>query len=147
VRPLFEDIVGVDVTLLETGPAVAHEVRRVLGTHGLLTQGPARGGERYWTSGDVRTARHIISLVPASLSTWRASPKRSSCPGRSRHQDRASASEQITDLPESEGLVRVGAALLRTPFHHHPKRRAEPERRSLQVEQPPVAVGMSSFSS
>jgi glutamate racemase len=60
--PLLSEIAGPDVTLVETGAAVARQLARVLEEHG-LSAGTANGAERFWTSGDPNSSRHVISAL------------------------------------------------------------------------------------
>jgi glutamate racemase len=60
--PLLSEIAGPDVTLVETGAAVARQLARVLEEHG-LSAGSAFGAERFWTSGDPDTSRRVISAL------------------------------------------------------------------------------------
>jgi glutamate racemase len=60
--PLLSEIAGPDVTLVETGAAVARQLARVLEEHG-LSAGSANGAERFWTSGDPNSSRHVISAL------------------------------------------------------------------------------------
>jgi glutamate racemase len=60
--PLLGEIAGPDVTLVETGAAVARQLARVLQEHG-LSAGGANGAERFWTSGDPNSSRRVISAL------------------------------------------------------------------------------------
>ncbi|HEV3405189.1 MAG TPA: glutamate racemase, partial [Candidatus Dormibacteraeota bacterium] len=60
--PLLTEIAGPDVTLVETGAAVARQLARVLEEHG-LSAGTANGAERFWTSGDLNSSRRVISAL------------------------------------------------------------------------------------
>jgi len=50
LRPLIEAIAGPAVTVLDSGAAVARQLRRRLEACALVRSGPAPGGERFWTS-------------------------------------------------------------------------------------------------
>jgi glutamate racemase len=63
LRALVEDVVGPEVTVIDTGEAVALQLRRVLEVNGLLTDGQGRGSEEFWTSGDVESVRRVASLL------------------------------------------------------------------------------------
>lgn len=62
LMPLLSEIAGPDVTLVETGAAVARQLARVLQEHGLSAAG-ANGAERFWTSGDPNSSRRVISAL------------------------------------------------------------------------------------
>lgn len=62
LKPLIADVVGADVTLIDTGAAVARQlVRRLVGP----AQWPAEGtpAERFWSTGDLPDARRIMSQL------------------------------------------------------------------------------------
>ncbi|MDQ6884502.1 MAG: glutamate racemase [Candidatus Dormibacteraeota bacterium] len=63
IRPLIADVVGPEVVLIETGPAVARQVRRVLETKGLINPADGRGAESFWTSHEVEPAERVFSLL------------------------------------------------------------------------------------
>ncbi|GCE21311.1 glutamate racemase [Dictyobacter kobayashii] len=63
LRPLISEIAGPEVTLIDTGEAVASQLRRVLEAHELLNKEPVRGSEQFWTSSDTQHAQQIISLL------------------------------------------------------------------------------------
>jgi glutamate racemase len=73
VRPLIARIVGPDVTLVDTGAAVARQLVRVLERHHLRRDGARPGSERFWTSGDAGAAAAAVSrlwgadVAPAAL--------------------------------------------------------------------------------
>jgi glutamate racemase len=62
LKPLLSEIAGPQVTLVETGAAVARQLARVLEERGLRAGGGA-GQERFWTSGDPETSRRVISAL------------------------------------------------------------------------------------
>jgi glutamate racemase len=62
LKPLLGEIAGPNVTLVETGGAVARQLARVLEERGLRAGG-ANGAEKFWTSGDPGTARRAISAL------------------------------------------------------------------------------------
>lgn len=59
LRPLLAQIAP-NVTLIETGAAVARQLKRVLEERGLLAGG-GTGKERFWTSGDAARSKRVIS--------------------------------------------------------------------------------------
>lgn len=63
LRPLIADIAGPDVAIIDTGAAVARQLRRVLQAGDLLASGPAPGGERFWTSGDARISAPVFARL------------------------------------------------------------------------------------
>ncbi|GHO83113.1 glutamate racemase [Dictyobacter formicarum] len=63
LRPLITDIVGPEVMLIDTGEAVAHQLRRVLEAGELLNEDPEPGGEQFWTSSNTQRAQQVISLL------------------------------------------------------------------------------------
>jgi glutamate racemase len=62
LKPLLGEIAGPNVTLVETGVAVARQLARVLEQRGLRAGG-ANGAEKFWTSGDPGSARRVISAL------------------------------------------------------------------------------------
>jgi glutamate racemase len=63
IRPLLASIAGPDVELIDTGVAVAHQLRRVLAGQRLLNHGAGRGTEQFWTSSSEETASLIMSSL------------------------------------------------------------------------------------
>ncbi|GCE28796.1 glutamate racemase [Dictyobacter alpinus] len=63
LRPLITEIAGPEVLLIDTGEAVAAQLRRVLESRALLNQDQLRGDEQFWTSSDTQLARHVIPLL------------------------------------------------------------------------------------
>lgn len=62
LKPLVAEIAGPNVTLIETGAAVARQLARVLDERGLRSDGQS-GVERFWTSGDPTASRRVISAL------------------------------------------------------------------------------------
>jgi glutamate racemase len=62
LRPLIAEIAGSGVNLIDTGEAVARQVVRRLPER-LLGRMDATPDERFWTTGDARTARRIVSQL------------------------------------------------------------------------------------
>ena len=62
LKPLVAEIAGPNVTLIETGAAVARQLARVLDDRGLRADGRS-GVERFWTSGDPTASRRVISSL------------------------------------------------------------------------------------
>ena len=63
LKPVIAQLAGPDVTLIETGPAVARRLASVLAERHLQAAG-RQGRERFWTSGDpARSARVMSALL------------------------------------------------------------------------------------
>jgi glutamate racemase len=62
LKPLLTDLTGGRVTLIETGPAVARQLSRVLEERGLRAQ-DGEGRDRFWTSGDPVSASRVMSRL------------------------------------------------------------------------------------
>jgi glutamate racemase len=62
LRPLIAEIAGSGVSLIDTGEAVARQVVRRLPER-LLGRMDATPDERFWTTGDARAARGIVSRL------------------------------------------------------------------------------------
>lgn len=60
IRPLISAVVGTDVALIDTGDAVAQQLRRILDEHNLRNPGARPGRERFWTSGDAATVTPVV---------------------------------------------------------------------------------------
>jgi glutamate racemase len=60
---LIREVAGAGVTLVDTGHAVAREVKRRLSADHLLTSTTQPGGEEYWTSGDPAAVASTISAL------------------------------------------------------------------------------------
>jgi glutamate racemase len=63
IRPLLASIAGPDVDLMETGAAVARQLKRVLAERHLLNHSVAAGSERFWTSADAGTISEVMSRL------------------------------------------------------------------------------------
>jgi glutamate racemase len=62
LRPLIADIVGPRVQLIDTGEAVARQVVRRL-PEALIGRIDSQATERFWTTGDARSATRIVSQL------------------------------------------------------------------------------------
>jgi len=62
LKPLLLELAGPDVTLIETGAAVARQLGHVLDERDLRADG-TRGEERFWTSGDPEKSTRVISRL------------------------------------------------------------------------------------
>jgi glutamate racemase len=65
LRPLIAEIAGAGVTLIDTGAAVARQLRRKLTEGDLLADAGAEGKLRFWTSGDPDESGRVITLLLA----------------------------------------------------------------------------------
>jgi glutamate racemase len=63
LKPLISDVAGPNVTLIDTGEAVARQLARVLGERELLAEAGSQAVERFWTSGDRATSQRVISQL------------------------------------------------------------------------------------
>jgi glutamate racemase len=62
LRPLIQDIVGPNVTLIDPAAPVARELKRRLESAGLLAEGQRTGRETFWTSGSGEAVERIRQL-------------------------------------------------------------------------------------
>ncbi|MBP5090789.1 aspartate/glutamate racemase family protein, partial [Pseudomonas chlororaphis] len=62
LKPLLKSMIPEDISLIDTGAAVARQLERLLGERELLAAGPARQTQ-FWTSGDPYHFRHILPLL------------------------------------------------------------------------------------
>jgi glutamate racemase len=72
LKPLIAAAAGNDVTLIDTGPAVARQLERRLAEAGLRRDSAHRGSERFFTTGPLATARRVIPILWNSEATVRA---------------------------------------------------------------------------
>jgi len=63
LRPLIASVVGPQATLIDTGGAVAKQLRRVLEAEKLLNSKQSAGTERFWTTGDIDSGRRVIACL------------------------------------------------------------------------------------
>jgi glutamate racemase len=63
LRPLIAEIAGDDVTIIDTGAAVARQLARVLAERGLAAPHEAKASERFWTSGDPEESQRVMSAL------------------------------------------------------------------------------------
>ncbi|HEY2599570.1 MAG TPA: glutamate racemase [Candidatus Dormibacteraeota bacterium] len=63
LRPLIAEIAGQDVTIVDTGEAVARQLARVLAERGMAAPHEAEGVERFWTSGDPAESARVMSAL------------------------------------------------------------------------------------
>lgn len=62
LRPLLQRLLPADIHLVDTGAAVARQVRNQLGEFDLLAQGPARPAQ-FWSSGDVMRLQDVLPIL------------------------------------------------------------------------------------
>ncbi|MBK5000488.1 glutamate racemase [Pseudomonas sp. S31] len=62
LRPMLAGMVPADVAIIDTGAAVARQLQRLLGSRGLLAEGPARG-VGFWSSADPQALRRILPVL------------------------------------------------------------------------------------
>jgi glutamate racemase len=63
VIPLIQQIVGGNVRVIDPAPAVARQTRRLLEVQGLRNRSGARGGVRFYTSGNPDELRALLPML------------------------------------------------------------------------------------
>ncbi|HEX5538968.1 MAG TPA: glutamate racemase [Methylophilaceae bacterium] len=63
VRPLIEQLTAGQVSLIDTGAAVARQVQKRLDEAGLLAAPPRQGGVRFWSNSDAPHASAVIARL------------------------------------------------------------------------------------
>jgi glutamate racemase len=63
LRSLIAEVAGDDVTIVDTGEAVARQLARVLGERGLAAPRGSEVEERFWTSGDPAESKRVMSAL------------------------------------------------------------------------------------
>jgi len=63
LTPLIREVVGPDVVILDTGGAIAAELRRQLDRHGLLSPAAGAGSVRFYSSSPTEENRSMISRL------------------------------------------------------------------------------------
>lgn len=63
VRDSIRDVSGKEIAIVDTGPAVAKELKRRLEQHALLCAETRKGEECFWSSGDLEQSRIIHSQL------------------------------------------------------------------------------------
>jgi glutamate racemase len=63
LRPLIAEIAGEDVTIVDTGAAVARQLAHVLDERDLIAPQDAKASERFWTSGDLVESERVMSAL------------------------------------------------------------------------------------
>nr|WP_294977686.1 glutamate racemase [uncultured Pseudomonas sp.] len=62
LRPLLRELVADDISLIDTGAAVARQLERLLRVRELLAEGPAMRSE-FWTSGPVEALEQVMPVL------------------------------------------------------------------------------------
>ena len=65
VIPLISKIAGNEVNVIDPAPAIARQVKRILGTRGLLTERKRAGEMMFWTSGDAEKMQVLLPKLIA----------------------------------------------------------------------------------
>ena len=63
LRQLIAEIAGQDITIVDTGAAVARQLARVLAERDLAASPETAGTERFWTSGDPAESAKVMSAL------------------------------------------------------------------------------------
>lgn len=63
LRPLIEELTEGRMAIIDTGEAVARQVRRRVEESGLAAQGGLAGSLRFWSSGEPARAQEVVSLL------------------------------------------------------------------------------------
>ena len=63
LKAIVGEVAGPNVTLIETGAAVARQLARVLADRGLAAPAGSRYEERFWTSGDPVESQRVITAL------------------------------------------------------------------------------------
>lgn len=63
LRPLIAELLGPEVSLIDTGAAVANQVQRKLAERAMLADESKTGHEQFWASGDLEVVRHSLNLL------------------------------------------------------------------------------------
>jgi glutamate racemase len=63
LKPLIEELTAGGVALIDTGAAVARQVRRRIEEAGLAVSGQAPGKVKLWTSGDVAQGQQVMEAL------------------------------------------------------------------------------------
>ncbi len=63
VRPLIQELVGPDVTLIDTGEAVARQLKRKLEEHGILSESMEEGKVTFWSNSEAPDAEAVLERL------------------------------------------------------------------------------------
>src|SRR5690606_29463533 len=86
LKPVLQRLLPGHIRLIDTGAAVARQLRNQLQRFDLLAQGPARP-EQFWSSGDIQQLQHVLRVLGGE-----------SAPAVQALQRGASAAEQVIDV-------------------------------------------------
>ncbi len=62
LRPMLRHMLADDISLIDTGAAVARQLKRLLTARELLAEGPARAAQ-FWTSADPEHFQHVLAML------------------------------------------------------------------------------------
>jgi len=65
LKPMLKQMIPDDISLIDTGAAVARQLQRLLAERNLLARGPARAAQ-FWTSAD---PLHFANILPILWNT------------------------------------------------------------------------------
>ncbi len=99
LTPLIEELTGPDVAVLDSGAAVARQVRRRLAEAGLLASTDQLGRERFWTSGNPVPTQRLLSRL------WRADAVLEPI----RRVGSRVSRVVLSEVPASRGSMAIGA--------------------------------------
>lgn len=74
LRPLIEELTEGKVAIIDTGEAVARQVRRRIEENGLASASLLGGNLKFWSSGELAQAQEIVSLLWGHSATVEALP-------------------------------------------------------------------------
>jgi glutamate racemase len=63
VLPLIRQIAGDGVSIVDTGDAIARELKRQLHTHSLLNEKQQHGSVQFWSTGDTAAVQPVMSRL------------------------------------------------------------------------------------
>ncbi|NJL87322.1 MAG: glutamate racemase [Leptolyngbyaceae cyanobacterium SM1_1_3] len=63
LRPLIDEVVGANITLIDTGTAVTRQLSNILAAQKLLNPSAQPGHEQFWTSGEVKKAQAVFRVL------------------------------------------------------------------------------------
>lgn len=63
MRPLIEEIVGSEITLIDTGAAVARQLQKRLAEKNLLAEAGEPGSVVFWTNSEDKNAEQAIEAL------------------------------------------------------------------------------------
>ncbi len=63
ILPLIRQIAGDDVSIVDTGDAIARELKRQLHTYHLLSESHQGGSVQFWSTGDIEAVQPVMSRL------------------------------------------------------------------------------------